>query len=68
MSPYAIETMSPNMMGASKASKVNIGVYTNPKHDLWLAEAEPSLQEVQSGQGLKAGEVTVLIKSTGICG
>lgn len=52
----------------TKPSKANIGVYTNPNHDLWIAEASPSLEEVQKGEGLLEGEVTVAIKSTGICG
>jgi hypothetical protein len=51
-----------------KPSKANIGVYTNPAHDLWVAEAEPSLEEVQKGGDLKEGEVLLNIKSTGICG
>ncbi|KAF2200652.1 GroES-like protein [Delitschia confertaspora ATCC 74209] len=51
-----------------QASKPNIGVYTNPEHKLWVAEAEPSLEAVQKGEGLKEGEVTLSIKSTGICG
>jgi len=51
-----------------KASKANIGVYTNPAHDLWVAEAEPRLEDVQKGDGLEEGEVTIGIKSTGICG
>ncbi|KAH6724560.1 chaperonin 10-like protein [Leptodontidium sp. MPI-SDFR-AT-0119] len=51
-----------------KISKPNIGVYTNPQHELWVAEAEPSLESVQKGDSLKEGEVTVGIKSTGICG
>jgi L-iditol 2-dehydrogenase len=42
-----------------KPTKANIGVYTNPAHDLWVAEAEPSLEVVEKG-----GDV----KSTGICG
>ncbi|CAK7242609.1 MAG: L-arabinitol 4-dehydrogenase [Sporothrix thermara] len=50
------------------ATKANIGVYTNTGHDLWIAPAEPSLEEVQAGKGLKPGEVTVAIRSTGICG
>ncbi|EON68991.1 L-iditol 2-dehydrogenase [Coniosporium apollinis CBS 100218] len=50
------------------ASKPNIGVFTNPEHDLWVADAEPSLDSVQDGKGLKPGEVTIAIKSTGICG
>nr|OQO19170.1 L-arabinitol 4-dehydrogenase [Rachicladosporium sp. CCFEE 5018] len=49
-------------------AKANIGVYTNPEHDLWVADALPSQQEVESGASLAPGEVTVAIKSTGICG
>ncbi|KAI7284575.1 hypothetical protein KC352_g5515, partial [Hortaea werneckii] len=49
-------------------SKPNIGVYTNPAHDLWVAEAQPTKEEVEKGESLKPGEVTVAIKSTGICG
>ncbi|KAF2017783.1 GroES-like protein [Aaosphaeria arxii CBS 175.79] len=51
-----------------KPSKANIGVYTNPAHDLWVAEAEPSLEEVNKGGDLKEGEVLLNVKSTGICG
>jgi hypothetical protein len=51
-----------------KPSKANIGVYTNPAHDLWVAEAEPSLEVVQKGGDLKEGEVLLNVKSTGICG
>ncbi|KAJ9646396.1 L-arabinitol 4-dehydrogenase [Coniosporium tulheliwenetii] len=50
------------------ASKPNIGVFTNPEHDLWVADAEPSLDSVRDGTDLKPGEVTIAIKSTGICG
>ncbi|RMZ76643.1 hypothetical protein DV738_g4860, partial [Chaetothyriales sp. CBS 135597] len=49
-------------------SKANIGVFTNPKHDLWVAETGPSQAEVQAGKDLKEGEVYIAIKSTGICG
>jgi L-iditol 2-dehydrogenase len=49
-------------------SKANIGVYTNPQHELWVADASPSLDSVEKGDSLKPGEVTVGIKSTGICG
>lgn len=49
-------------------SKANIGVYTNPAHDLWIADAEPKKEEVENGESLQPGEVTVAIKSTGICG
>lgn len=51
-----------------KPSKANIGVYTNPAHELWVAEAEPSLETVQKGGDLKEGEVLLNVKSTGICG
>jgi len=51
-----------------KAVKPNVGVYTNPAHDLWVAEAAPTLEEVHKGEHLKEGEVTVAVKSTGICG
>ena len=56
------------MADPSKPTRPNVGVYTNPEHELWVAEAQPSLEEVQQGKGLKEGEVTVAIKSTGICG
>ncbi|KAL1978156.1 hypothetical protein VTN31DRAFT_1015 [Thermomyces dupontii] len=56
------------MSVASALTKPNIGVYTNPNHDLWIAEASPSLDDVKTGAGLKPGEVTVEIRSTGICG
>lgn len=52
----------------AQPSKENIGVYTNPEHHLWVAEAEPSLESVKKGDCLNVGEVTVGIKSTGICG
>ncbi|KAI0466634.1 GroES-like protein [Xylaria cf. heliscus] len=49
-------------------TKANIGIFTNPKHDLWISEAEPTVESVQKGSDLKQGEVTIAIKSTGICG
>ncbi|KAF2969943.1 hypothetical protein GQX73_g3590 [Xylaria multiplex] len=49
-------------------TKANIGIFTNPKHDLWISEAEPTVESVQKGDGLKTGEVTISVKSTGICG
>ncbi|PSK53752.1 hypothetical protein B9Z65_7558 [Elsinoe australis] len=49
-------------------TKPNIGVYTNPAHDLWVADAAPAAEEVQDPSKLKEGEVTIAIKSTGICG
>jgi L-iditol 2-dehydrogenase len=49
-------------------SKANVGVFTNPNHDIWMADAEPTLEQVQAGTELKEGEVTIAIRSTGICG
>ncbi|KAI9445752.1 GroES-like protein [Lactarius psammicola] len=48
--------------------KPNIGVFTDPKHNLWLDEAQPSATDIQSGAALDKGEVVVEIRSTGICG
>ncbi|KAH8433561.1 NAD(P)-dependent alcohol dehydrogenase [Aspergillus melleus] len=56
------------MASATVIDKPNIGVFTNTKHDLWVAESTPSLEQVKSGEGLKPGEVTVEVRSTGICG
>lgn len=64
MAPSATEIL-PVM---AKVNKANIGVYTNPAHELWVGAAEPSLESVEKGDSLKEGEVTVGIKSTGICG
>lgn len=66
MSPSAIDN-APSQLDV-KPSKANIGVYTNPAHDLWINEAEPTVEDVQNGSTLKHGEVTVAVKSTGICG
>ena len=49
-------------------TKPNVGVYTDPAHKLWVSEAGPSLEEVKEGKGLEPGEVTIAVKSTGICG
>lgn len=65
MAPSATEIVSSKM---ERPTKANIGVYTNPEHELWVAEAQPSLESVEKGDSLKPGEVTVGIKSTGICG
>ena len=50
------------------ASKPNIGVYCNPEHKLWVEESGPNVEDVRSGSMLKEGEVTIGVKSTGICG
>ncbi|KAF7953868.1 hypothetical protein BTUL_0009g01030 [Botrytis tulipae] len=65
MSPSATEISQTTM---AKPTKSNIGVYTNPAHELWVAEAEPSLESIEKGDSLKPGEVTVGIRSVGICG
>jgi L-iditol 2-dehydrogenase len=49
-------------------TELNIGVFTNPKHDLWVAEAKPTIDELKSEGYLKEGEVAIGVKSTGICG
>lgn len=68
MSPSAVDD-APKAGGAAAISlKPNIGVFTNPKHDLWISEAEPSIDAVKSGADLKPGEVTIAVRSTGICG
>lgn len=56
------------MSSATTITKTNIGVYTNPKHDLWIAETTPTVEDIQSGKGLKPGEVVIEVRSTGICG
>ena len=60
--------MSTTTTTTIKPSKANIGVYTNPAHDLWVADAAPSQEEIEKGDALQPGEVTIAIKSTGICG
>jgi L-iditol 2-dehydrogenase len=44
--------------------KTNIGVFTNPKHELYVAECEPTASDLNPGPG----EVTVHIRASGICG
>lgn len=46
----------------------NIGLHVDPDHNIYVAEASPSLEEVKDGCSLQPSEVTVAIKSTGICG
>lgn len=65
---FVLIDMSTTAITEVRASKPNIGVYTNPAHDLWIAPAEPTVEDASSGQTLKPGEVTITIKSTGICG
>ena len=48
--------------------KPNIGVFTDPQHNLWLDSASPSVEEIVKGDHLHPGEVVVQIRSTGICG
>jgi L-iditol 2-dehydrogenase len=51
-----------------KGLKPNIGVYTDPEHNLYIEAASPSVEELTSGAALQDGEVVVKIRSTGICG
>ncbi|QIW97546.1 hypothetical protein AMS68_003064 [Peltaster fructicola] len=51
-----------------QTTHANIGVYTNPAHDLWVADALPKQEGIEQGADLAPGEITVAIKSTGICG
>ncbi|GJP88065.1 hypothetical protein CBS63078_2783 [Aspergillus niger] len=46
----------------------NRGVYTDPEHNLFIKEAEPTLDQIIDGSSLAEGEVTVAIKCSGICG
>ncbi|KAI0321290.1 GroES-like protein [Amylostereum chailletii] len=48
--------------------KPNIGVYTDPQHNLWIDAAEPTVEQIKAGTHLEPGEVVVQIRSTGICG
>lgn len=48
--------------------KPNIGVYTDPQHNLWIDKADPPVADIESGAALGEGEVVVEIRSTGICG
>jgi L-iditol 2-dehydrogenase len=65
MAPAAVNA---GANGTGLSLKPNIGVYTNPKHELWINEAEPSAESVSAGTDLSPGEVTIAIRSTGICG
>ncbi|KAG0636900.1 GroES-like protein [Tuber brumale] len=48
--------------------KENIGVFTDPQHNLYIADASPLAEEVQKPENLQPGEVIVQLRSTGICG
>lgn len=60
--------MATETVTTAAPTKPNIGVFTNPEHKLWVAESGPSLESVKEGKDLQDGEVTIAIKSTGICG
>ena len=55
-------------MSSSLNLEPNIGVYTDPQHNLWINEADPPVADIQSGATPAEGEVVVEIRSTGICG
>jgi L-iditol 2-dehydrogenase len=46
----------------------NVGIHIDLEQKLYLSAASPNLEEVLNGSSLKPGEVTISIKSTGICG
>ncbi|KAI5814631.1 GroES-like protein [Pyronema omphalodes] len=48
--------------------KPNIGVFTDPQHNLYIDNASPSVEELAAGNALKEGEVVVRMRCTGICG
>lgn len=62
MSPAATESTA-----FVAPAKANIGIFTNPAHDLWVAETTPSLDSVKKGEDLKEGDATIATRSTGIC-
>lgn len=47
--------------------KPNIGIFTNPKNELYIAECSPTPAEL-AAEPLADDDVLVHIKSTGICG
>lgn len=53
---------------SSHEMSINRGVYTDPAHNLYVVDAEPAAGTVPSGSTLQPGEVTIAIKSSGICG
>ena len=54
----------PKMSGLKR----NIGVYTDPDHNLYIADAAPHHEDVTDPSKLKHGEVVIRVRSTGICG
>lgn len=58
----------PITMSSALNLKPNIGVYTDPQHNLWIDKADPPVADIESGAALGEGEVVVEIRSTGICG
>lgn len=65
MPPSAVDTAAGV---AVKTFKPNVGVFTNPKHELWMNAARPTAESAAAGAELLEGEVTIAIRSTGICG
>ncbi|CAG9978018.1 unnamed protein product [Clonostachys byssicola] len=46
----------------------NVGIHIDLEQKLYLGPAAPTLEKALNGSSLDPGEVTVAIKSTGICG
>lgn len=61
-------TTTTTTVASSLQLKPNIGVFTDPQHNLWIDSASPSVEEIQRGDTLAPGEVVVQVRSTGICG
>jgi len=61
-------TVLTNGHGFVAKLKPNIGVYTDPEHNLYISEANPSVEELENGGSLDIGEVVVQVRHTGICG
>ena len=55
-------------MAVLKDLKPNVGVFTDPAHNLWVADAEPQAESLQDEKALKEGDALIGIRSTGICG
>ena len=55
-------------LGAVISSHPNIGLYVTKSHEIYVGEAEPIVDDILGGSALQPGEVTVAIRSSGICG
>lgn len=51
-----------------RSLETNVGVFTDPQHNLFVEECSPSLKDLEAADVLKEGEVLIEMKATGICG